>query len=125
MHGLNWAAFKSWNFGTELWTSEASGDKTHKSSRVDISQDSWKARVMSAIMTRDHGNSRDVDARASAGMVRMNVGKYNAKWNIVHSRMSVNTKMEHRTLAWVLVISGTRVHLSESMSRKDSEWKMF
>ena len=29
-------------------------------------------------------------------------------------RMSVNTKMEHRTLAWVLVITGTRVHFSES-----------
>ena len=38
--------------------------------------------------------------------------------------MSVNTKMEHRTLAWVLVITGTRVHLSESVSRKDSERKM-
>ena len=40
-------------------------------------------------------------------------------------RMSVNTKMEHRTLAWVLVITPTRVHLSESVSRKDSERKMF
>ena len=39
--------------------------------------------------------------------------------------MSVNTKMEHRTLAWALVITGTRVHLSESVSRKDSERKMF
>ena len=37
------------------------------------------------------------------------------------SRMSVNTKMEHRTLAWVLVTTGTRVHLSESVSRKDSD----
>ena len=42
-------------------------------------------------------------------------------------RMSVNTKMEHRTLARALVITGTRVHLSESVSRKDSdhERKMF
>ena len=40
-------------------------------------------------------------------------------------RMSVNTKMEHRTFAWVLVITPTRVHLSESVSRKDSERKMF
>ena len=39
--------------------------------------------------------------------------------------MSVNTKMEHRTLAWVLVITPTRVHLSESISRKDSKRKMF
>ena len=37
--------------------------------------------------------------------------------------MSVNTKMEHRTLAWALVITGTRVYLSESVSRKDSERK--
>ena len=42
-----------------------------------------------------------------------------------HERMSVNTKMEHRTLAWALVITGTRVHLSESVSRKDFERKMF
>ena len=33
--------------------------------------------------------------------------------------------MEHRTLARALVTTGTRVHLSESVSRKDSERKMF
>ena len=35
---------------------------------------------------------------------------HQAVWS---NRMSVNTKMEHRTLAWVLIITGTRVHLSD------------
>ena len=86
-----------------------------------------KPRTPIRLLRNGYDSDHDVTCiRAIALIVAsLNCAMHSTQCDAARFRMSVNTKMEHRTLAWVLVITPTRVHLSESVSRKDSERKMF